>query len=318
MSPHTAKQLVSVLGNVIQDYESKYGFLDVESPPSTGLNKTGLNMLPFPQTEKIAEKSGLLFQLINNLNIECGFERSFKMTERTLLGNRFLLGINSKEIQQERLLDICKRVDMPEKYLEVFKENLSGANIILFGFEENERSCVYKVYLEFWDKIKKEIHAKRNKTEPVNLHLGFKWDTQNNTKGTITRYTCFPMLSVKGILKRVSGIYEGHKERTSYEIARDMINLASSRIQNAMFIYVEVSEENNPRRSFDINLYKAELRLSELYPSLSKIYQHYSIPSEKFHILYDQNKTKIFGHLAGGIDREGNDFLTIYYEVERC
>ena len=83
-----------------------------------------------------------------------------------------------------------------------------------------------------------------------------------------------------------------------------------------MFIYLEVSEEDNPRRSFDINLYKANLKLHELYPFLSKTSRHYSIPPEEFDPLYDQIRTRLFGHLAGGIDREGKDFLTIYYEVE--
>ena len=43
---------------------------------------------------------------------------------------------------------------------------------------------------------------------------------------------------------------------------------------------------------------------------------HYSIPSEAFHTLYNPVKTEIFGHLAGGIDRDGKDFLAVYYGVE--
>jgi hypothetical protein len=44
--------------------------------------------------------------------------------------------------------------------------------------------------------------------------------------------------------------------------------------------------------------------------------QHYAIPSEEFHPLYEGVKNKTFGHIAGGIDREGRDFLTVYYGVE--
>ena len=65
-----------------------------------------------------------------------------------------------------------------------------------------------------------------------------------------------------------------------------------------------------------MNMYKAKVRLEELYPLLMDMCQHYSIPSEEFHILYDQFKAKLFGHLSGGIDREGKDFLTLYYGVE--
>jgi hypothetical protein len=44
--------------------------------------------------------------------------------------------------------------------------------------------------------------------------------------------------------------------------------------------------------------------------------RHFSIPSEEIHTLYDPVKTEIFEHLAGGIDRDGKDFLTVYYGVE--
>ena len=132
----------------------------------------------------------------------------------------------------------------------------------------------------------------------------------------MARYTAYPLLSVKDILKRLSKIYEGHPDRTSFEIVKGIISLASSRVPNDLFIYLEVSEEDNPRRSFDINLYKANLYMEELSHFLSKMCRHYSIPSEEFDSLYDQVGDKLFGHLAGGIDREGKDFLTIYYEVE--
>ena len=63
-------------------------------------------------------------------------------------------------------------------------------------------------------------------------------------------------------------------------------------------------------------MYRAALELRELHPFLSEMCQHYSISSETFQAIYDQVKTKIFGHLSGGIDREGKDFLTVYYGVE--
>ena len=125
---------------------------------------------------------------------------------------------------------------MPGRYLEAFKENLSDANIVFLGFEENERGCVYKIYLEFWDKIRREIRNKPNKTEPVLLHLGFKWNTGDNTRGTVSRYMCYPLLTVNDILKRVTAIYEGHKDSTSFKVAKGIIELAASRTADDMFI----------------------------------------------------------------------------------
>ena len=313
MSPFTAKQLGTLLDKAVQDYELKYGYLNVKAPSQIEVGPVEPNG---KKPRFSHEKAGLLSALIEALDVECDFEKSFKMAEKRFLANRFLLGIDRKGLEQHRLLEMCERMDMPGKYLEALNENLPDANIVLFGCEENERSCVYKVYLEFWDKVKRDIRNKPDKTDPILLHLGFKWDALDNTRGAMARYTAYPLLSVNKIVKRLSKIYEGHPDRTSFEIVKGIINLASSRIPKDLFIYLEVSEEDNPRRSFDINLYKATLHLKDLYPFLSKVRRHYSIPSEEFDSLYDQVGDKLFGHLAGGIDREGKDFLTIYYEVE--
>ena len=148
------------------------------------------------------------------------------------------------------------------------------------------------------------------------MHLGFKWDASDNTRRSVAKYNWYPSLSIEDILERQSKILDPHKHRNSLEVARGIVSLASKRIPHHDILYLEVTEDNNPRRSFDINMYGAKLQLGELYPLLSKMWQHYSIPSEEFHSVYDGVKTKTFGHLSGGIDREGKDFLTVYYGVE--
>jgi hypothetical protein len=315
LNPFTVKRFVTVLNNVLQDYESKYGPLKVKAPrPSDSEQIPSLSEKP-----PFSEKAGLLFHLIKNLNIEYGFERSFKISEKSLLGNRFLFTMNKHSIRQdphERILNICRRMDMPKQLLEVYNENLPSANYVHFGFEEDEKSYIYKAYLEFWTDWENEIKNKPNRSDPFLVHLGFKWDVSQPTRCVLTRYTCYPSLSFENILERLSKVFYGDRYRTPLEIAKGIVSLALNRISHDKIFYVEVEEENNPRRSFDMNMYRAKLRLEELYPLLLDMCQHYSIPPEEFRILYDQFKTKIFGHLSGGIDREGKDFLTIYYGVE--
>lgn len=265
--------------------------------------------------EIVAGKASLPFKIIEQLGVACGYERSFKMLENKLLANRYLLGIDTADIKPEQLLDICHQLDMPTTYMEAFKAHLADANLVFLGFEDNEADCVYKIYLEFWEKVKQDIQIKSNGNEPALLHLGFKWNSDNNTERTISRYTCYPLLSLDDILKRLSKLYGNHQDRNCLGIAEDIIRFAASRSDATSFIYVEVGEENNPRRSFDINLYKANLRLSDIYPSLSRTQQHYSIPAEQFARLYKLVGDKLFGHLSGGVNREGNDFLSVYYEV---
>ena len=319
MSPFTAKRLAALLGNVIREYESKYGSLDIKASPETRPDQYPTPRTEFSKTRKPDQKIGLLLQLLKELEVEVGLERSFKVSEKTLLGNRFLLGTSKRAIRKEpqaRILHICERLDMPDNLLETFQKNLADANYVHFGFEENVTTCIYKVYLEFYDKIGKEVKSRRNGSDHFLLHLGFKWDVSDNTKHALTKYTWYPFLSVDEILVRLSAILDPRRHGKPLEIATGIMNTAYSRVTHDKILYLEVSEENNPRRSFDINMYKAGLQVKELYPLLSKMFQHYSVPRKEFRALYDQAKTKRFGHLSGGIDREGKDFLTVYYGVE--
>jgi hypothetical protein len=40
---------------------------------------------------------------------------------------------------------------------------------------------------------------------------------------------------------------------------------------------------------------------------------HYAIPYREFNKIYEPLKSQKFGHLTGGKDREGRDFLTVYF-----
>jgi hypothetical protein len=321
MSPFTAKRLVMLLNDVIRTYEAKYGPLEKGSSPSAvkGPPPAIQPEVSDHSTEILSEKAGLLFQLVKNLDLEVGYERSFKVSEKTLLENRFLLGFSKSSIKQDphkRILEICERMEMPDSFTENFSGKLSEANYVHFGFEENERTCIYKVYLEFYDKIQEEIKSQPSESDQFLLHLGFKWDVSDNTRHALTRYTWYRSLAVEDILVRLADILDPQEYQEPLEIAKGVLSIASDRIPHHDILYLEVSEENNPRRSFDINMYRAALELRELHPFLSEMCQHYSISSETFHAIYDQVKTKIFGHLSGGIDREGKDFLTVYYGVE--
>ncbi|MGD9033979.1 MAG: hypothetical protein PVH02_15025 [Desulfobacteraceae bacterium] len=251
--------------------------------------------------------------------MDYAFERSFKVTEKTLLGNRILYGVYTekiKEDQHKELLDICHQMNMPEAFFENFREDWRDTNAIGWAFEKIGEALVYKVYLEFWDKWKKEIKETPNERDPFLVVLGFKWDALNRAKRSLARYTWYPLLSYEEMLERLSGSYENDQYRSLFGIIKDFLRFPSIKVTHDEIRYIEVTEENTPRRSFDINVYNAKLQLKEVYPLLQKIYQHYSIPDRDFHTLYNQFRTKIIGHLSGGIGRDGKDFLTVYYGLE--
>jgi tryptophan halogenase len=263
------------------------------------------------------ERSNFLLQLLKDVKIH-GSERSFKVLDGLLLRNRFLLGVSKRSIGQtpdDTIVGICQRMGMPQVLSRRFKQKLPDVNFVLFGFEENEKTCVYKVYLEFYDKFPEHVKGRSNAHDPFLMHLGFKWDAFDNARSAEARYTWYPMLSVRNILPRMSGVYEDSRYRPSGEIAEKIFKIASTRMTRKDILYLEVAEENNSRRSYDINLYEANLRLRDLGSIVPEVCRSYSISPEEFGRFYEGVADERLGHLAGGIDREGRDFLTIYYEV---
>jgi hypothetical protein len=314
LSPFAAKRLLAQLIQVMQNYELVYG------PPtivrSSQSRPLPARSLPTFNAAITHEKVGLLFNLLNDLQLRVAFERSFKVSGNGLDGSRFLLGVNRNTISRSRhknIVEVCATLGMPENFLETFRESLREATVFGFGMDENQETCVVKAYLEFGSRYEEAMKKAHHERDPYLSHLGFKWDAVDNTRCALTKYTCFPALKLQDMLERLSTGFYGSGDSNPYGIIERVVGVASSKAGGDKVIYLEVNEENNPRSSFDLNLYSANLRMKEVYPLLVKICRHYSIPDEEFQVFYEPMKDMIFGHLAGGIDRKGKDFLTVYF-----
>jgi hypothetical protein len=94
------------------------------------------------------------------------------------------------------------------------------------------------------------------------------------------------------------------------------VDTAFARTRPGQILYLDVSEDDNPRRSFDLNMYRAGLRLEILDRWMPQLGAHYAAPPDRLRRIYDFARPRALGHIAGGVDREGRDFLTIYYGME--
>jgi hypothetical protein len=304
LNPFTTKQFARVLELVIRDYEIKFGPLEQINQSTT--------------KEQRIQKGSSLFELVKGLEVSIGYEQSFKMLDKTILANRFLLGVSKREIAikaNNRLIAICEKMNMPPSLMEIFQECLFDVQYVHFGFEEDKDTCLFKVYVEFWDSIGEKM-KKMNHTKPYILHLGFKWDPFNNERKALTRYTWYPRLKGEEIIGRVAAIADPDRHRHIFESVRELLKIAQERMSHQDILYLEATEQGNPRKSFDINVYRGGLQVGELYKSMTHLAQHYGIPPARFHQFYDKVKTDSLGHLAGGTNREGRDFCTFYYGVE--
>lgn len=316
LSPFTAKRLLVQLHRIIMDYESQFGVLDEAIAVRERLLPTPPLQPPSFRSEQAAQKVDLCLRLLERLHIKPAFERSFKVKEKTLFKNRFLLGFEKDLIEpaaNEKILDMCEQMGMPPVLMAGFLKHLPEASIVGFGFGENEKTCIVRAYLEFGVRYYRAMKSNPHDPDPYLSHLGFKWDVSDNTNGVVTEYTCHPAYRTEDMLERVSSEVYKNRERNPYDIVKGILDLASSKAGTDKFLFLSVHEGGNPRNSFDINVYRAGLHMKEIYSFLLEIGRYYSIPDTQLHDIYDPVKTKILGHMAGGIDRSGHDFLTLYF-----
>ncbi len=268
-----------------------------------------------PAPEEAGNRAAELIRMVGALDAPHQYERSFRISERSLQANRFLLTFNARDVAGDaraRVLDICDRMAMPEAARAMAEARFDMATCIHLGFEGDADSIICKLYLER-AVAADEAREARADSRPVLLHLAFKWDILKGQAVT-TRYHWFPGLDAQQIEARLDHVYGG-AAGPSVDIARAMLHQAAGKVAAAKMQYLEVEEAENDRRSFDLNLYNAALQMKDIQPLLTRMREHFGVRPGQFQALFDQVKALPLGHLAGGVHRNGKDFFNLYYGV---
>jgi len=255
------------------------------------------------------EKERLLVQLVGGLRVPTWFERSCKVAERKLFINRFVYTVKREDLGPDgeaQILGICDRLNMPAEQKASLKDLFPRLAYVLLGYEEGETSSVYKIYGEMLVD-KKTIPFRR---DPFIGAFGYKWDAFDPTRHLVSEYTCHPGLSVDKLCERIAAIYD--PSGVPFDISRSIIQCAAARINAQDLLYLEVSDNTTQRKSFDLNLYDAGYQLRDFYALIFRLLRHYALPSEVCEALHTQAGAVKFGHIAGGADRNGKDFFSIY------
>ena len=244
---------------------------------------------------------------VRGLGVRFGRERSFRLSRGSLLTDRFLVSLSTTGVAVDRIVGACRQLKMPDSAANAVGTMVRGARFVHLGFERSDGSYLYKVYLE--------SPMTSRPAGPVVLHQAYKWDPRRPEKCVLTKYVWHPDLSIEQVIDRLAMIYHADGTAPSFDITGGILRLAAGRMDGPVR-YMEVSEDGNDRRSFDLNLYDAALRIADLLPFLGRMCARYAIPPENFYAFCGPIQQQAFGHLAGGIHRAGEDFFTVYFGVE--
>jgi tryptophan halogenase len=313
LDPPTVARLISALQEVARRQATVWS--DTEAEPVAQVSRAPTRSHAEP--DEAGTKAALMIRLMKNLGCPYYHERSFRMSPQSLAANRFLLTANTKSVAgdlQQAMLAMCERLSMPGDLQQQVEAALPGAKAIHFGFEGDDR-ILYKVYLERRDAFDESRGAAPG--TPVLLHVAYKWDSNAPEQRAISRYRWYPHLSAPQVLERIAAIYGGDRASPSFRIAQEVLQTAASGMNEKSLQYLEVQEDGNERLSYDLNVYDAGLQLKDVQPQLARMREQFEIRPGQFQTLYDQIKTRILGHLAGGIHRNGREFFNVYYGVQR-
>ena len=172
-----------------------------------------------------------------------------------------------------------------------------------------------KVYLEFKNRYRQALSAGDTEQAVKPLYLGYKWDPFSEERKAVTEYRPLPCSSSDGIGDILGGFFKGQKRSRALKYSRSVLKLALKKTAPEDILLLEVTE-SAARRSFDLNVYNAYLKISDLDRLFKSLCRTYSVPAEEFQGLYRRIKGQTLCHIAGGADREGREFLTFYYGTE--
>ncbi len=200
-----------------------------------------------------------------------------------------------------------------EHLLVSFQKILPDLSFIHFGYEERENTCSYKIYGEYGSNRKAIPLMKA----PFLIGLGFKWDVFQPERQVTTKYLCVPGLTQASMQARMEDIFKTQVNVMLMEACSDILRQSLEKITMNDVIYLEVSDGDGPRRSFDINVYDAGIRMKHIGKPVRMIFQHFSIPESVYDNIYNPRNEYLLGHISGGVDRDGKAFITIYGGLEK-
>lgn len=257
-----------------------------------------------------------LLSAIELLDVPFGLERSVKLGRGTVNDDRFLAILHKNSLGREpasRLAWFAGKLGMPDGMLEMLTSRIGDADIVQFGYEGGEAG-VYKVYLEFPADVRAaRLAGAETSAHDVLVHLAAKWRVLAPHEAAVSRYV-WPASarSVAAIDGRLCGQEFG--AGPSCVAARAIVERARRRCDDDQIFLLEVTEDGSPRRSFDVNVYAADLAVSDAAPALRELARAYAIDIDMERLLARLGAASL-GHISGGRGRNGEDFTTVYFGV---
>jgi tryptophan halogenase len=258
-----------------------------------------------------------LMNLVRALAAPFGLERSVKIVPGALLEDRFLVSLHRSAFgaaAADRLTQMGGALGVPPDFAGSIAAAQADADIVHFGYEGGQGQAIYKIYLEYASRVRRA--RAQNASDPVLVHLAYKWTPGVSGQGTVTRYTWMPCSSEAAIAERLELLVPPGEAPRALRCGLDLVSRACWRTPAGELFLMAVEEPGNPRRSYDINVYRADLHVRDVADLVGSLARDFAVPQPQVHALMERSGGLALGHLSGGRGRDGAEFVTVYYGVE--
>jgi len=233
-------------------------------------------------------------------------ERSLRIASAGVGGERFLLSLAKPAISGDAAAGLAAAwhdLGMPAECLATALEHLPAARHVHFGYEGGPGPARYKVYLEF---------APQVAAGPGLLHVAFKWDPAGVAPPAVTRYLLHPPADRAGILALLASLHDGGAAHPGFAPLATVIDRALGRCAAAEIQVLEVVEDGG-RRSYDVNVSDAALKVGDVRHELGALGRAVGAEAAAVTAALAARSSERLGHVAGGVHRDGREFVTIYH-----
>jgi tryptophan 7-halogenase len=269
----------------------------------------------------MSSSSEALRSEVAKLGVPYGRERSCKLGAGGIFCDRFLLSVHRAALGSDplrRVTALLQSAGMPDGLENDLTREWPGADVVHFGYEATDGAEVCKVYFERVERVRQAM-VEPPSTEPVQVHRAWKWPLPATNGYAATDYTWCRMKAGESVIERISELCDpagdAHPGVRAVRSIRDLIG-GRARFDDLMLL--EVAEEGTARRSFDLNLYPADVALRDIEPAIERLRGDFGLTRQQTDDAFAPARDLSLGHISGGSGRGGEPFVTIYFGVEAC
>ena len=250
------------------------------------------------------------------LNVPFGLERSCKFDTRQIRPDRCLVSIGRSRFGRtdgERLAQIAAlacEFGAPHGVERWLQAHERGASVVHFGCEDDGDRLVYKVYLEYVRAAREALSRPYAVSQDVVVHRALKWmPAREPARETIYRSTPAGRAGPEEALRA----YAAAVPPEVMHFASAVFQRARATLDPRDMVFLDVADANSCRRSFDLQIYDADLTVAAIGDELRHLVRAFGLAEAGLEGLSSEGAAAKLGHVAGGRDAGAIPFVTIYY-----